>query len=72
MLNAFKSRVTTIQKPTLAARSLPDREKFAFAKEQGNLELLLELVNCDENVQSGHKLVNLKHESGATNSKRND
>lgn len=35
-------------KPALSARSLPDRERFAYAKEHGSIELLLELMNCDE------------------------
>jgi hypothetical protein len=32
----------------LAIRNLPDREKFSFAKNEDSLEILLDLINCDQ------------------------
>jgi hypothetical protein len=54
-INTFKQKVSLAAKPALAARSLPDREKFAFAKEHGSIELLLELINCDETAHVANK-----------------
>ena len=50
-LRQKRQAVMTANK-SMAIRMMGDKEKFAIAKAEGNVELLLEMIQCDETIHS--------------------
>ena len=52
LLGAFRAKKMTLSNnQSMTIKMLGDKEKFTVAKAQGYIDLLLELVHCDEQAQ---------------------